>query len=110
PGYLQGDEEVELINLTRDGHRRFYLPGIRLAVLVHTLVEGSAEDAGEETAADHLEEQTTQAHPLEPMLDTLVFVPDEDVFYQVWRCFFPLETMEADLGKIDAVHIQMAEG
>lgn len=58
---------------------------------------------------DHRAEQTTQAHPLEPNLDTLVFVPEENIFCLVWRDIFPLVDPEADLEKIQALHIQRTE-
>ncbi len=97
PGYLRGDESVDLINLTRDGRRRFRLPGIRPVLTVHTPAEHDEEGAA----------PSTRAHQLDAPLDTLVLMPDEGVFYQVWRGVLPLPGMEDDLEKIAAIDIQL---
>ncbi len=76
PGYLSGDEEVELRHLTPDGWRRFRLPGIRPVITLRTA------------------EEKEQA--LDAPLDTLVFLPDEGVFYQVWRGRYPVRDLSLE--------------
>ena len=89
-GYLRGDEEVELQHLTPGGYVRFRLPGIQPRVTVHPTGGGEAEDAGTPSGL------AAQGEPLETVLDTLVFLPDEGVFYQVWRGSFPALDFEDD--------------
>jgi hypothetical protein len=105
PGYLRGDEEVELMNVTPDGYRKFRLPGLRPRVQMEIYDEPPQWDAIalrlEEQPAlemEHLLPALQEAQP-EPVLDTLVFLPDEGVFYQVWRARYPVEDVhtEADL-------------
>jgi hypothetical protein len=61
--YLRGDEPVELINLTPDGHLRFNLPGVRPDCRV----------------------QRTDNDMIQMNLDTLFLQPDKSIFYMVWR-------------------------
>jgi len=97
-GYLHGNENVELINVTTDKQRRFNLPGIRPEITV---------DAGRQSGAEEEEvtEPTSQEQPLDVHLDTLVFLPDEDIFFQVWRGLFPLNTLD-DVKNIRTIQIQ----
>lgn len=76
PGYLRGDEPVELVNLTPDGPRRFRLPGVRPVVSVARHVP--VGDAG-------TSQTSVSAH-----LDTLVLLPDDGVFFLVWRAVYTL--------------------
>lgn len=79
PGYLTGDEPVDLLNVTPDGRRRFRLPGVRTTMTLHTrapVAHGSEEP---------LEESPPTEFALAPVLDTLVFAPDAGVFTLVWR-------------------------
>lgn len=64
-GYLRGDEEVELTNLTKDGWIKFRLSGVHPQVTVKK--------------ADLTIEKITLN------LDTLCIIPDEKKLYQVWR-------------------------
>lgn len=73
-GYLKGDEEVELINLTPDGRLRFRLPGARPAV---TVTSADIENKGWDAPG------TTE--DLEMRLDTLCLIPEERRFFLVWR-------------------------
>ena len=66
PGYLKGDERVELVNLTPEGKLGFDLPGIKLQV--------ESEIKGREGV-----------RLLETPLDTLCLLSDEGWFYLVWR-------------------------
>lgn len=92
PGYLAGDEEVELQNVTEDGYRRFRLPGLRPHLAVRTF---EAERDG-----------PSVGHPLEAHLDTLVLLPDEGLFYQVWRGTYPLPDLSLDA--IAGIEVGMA--
>lgn len=85
PGFLSGDEEVEMRNVTPDGIRRFRLPGIRPRVDVATYTEPSRDDGAA---------RPTRSHQFECVLDTIVFLPDENVFTLVWRAG---QTIEMDL-------------
>ncbi|MDA8121798.1 MAG: DUF2169 domain-containing protein [Deltaproteobacteria bacterium] len=73
-GYLKGDEEVELVNLTFDGRFRFRLPGVRPAV---TVARADIEKQGWDA--------TRATEDLEMRLDTLCLIPDERRFLLVWR-------------------------
>ena len=89
PGYLRGDEEVELQHLTPGGYVRFRLPGIQPHVTVHPR-GGGEEEAGTPSRLE------VQGKPVKTVLDTLVFLPDEGVFYQVWRGSFSASDLEED--------------
>jgi len=71
-GYLRGDEEVALLNLTPEGKVEFKLPGIKIKT---TLIKSQ----GLERNAPTFAEEVTMN------LDTLCLIPEEKVFYQVWR-------------------------
>jgi hypothetical protein len=68
--YLHG-EEVELVNLTPDGHRRFHLPKLRVPV------EFSRAKGGPET--------------VNAALDTLILEPDKKRLMLCWRASIPLK-------------------
>ena len=104
PGYLRGDEEVDLINLTRDGRRRFRLPGVRPTITLSIFTEASETPEQEGLAA-----RSTETHLLDAALDTLVLLPDAGLFYQVWRGVYPLPDLEAGLDAIAEIDIQMAD-
>ncbi|GIV60319.1 MAG: hypothetical protein KatS3mg043_1408 [Rhodothermaceae bacterium] len=93
PGYLRGDEEVELVGVTPDGLRRFRLPNRHPAVSLRPVASGD-EAAGPQ--------------PLPAPLDTLVFLPDEGVFYQVWRAVYPLGEVN-DPAALEAALLGIAE-
>jgi hypothetical protein len=76
-GFLEGDELVELENLTRDGYARFALPGIRLRITLTRFTSTTHPD-----------------RPIRPVLDTLVFVPDEQTFYMLFRAVFAVPAIE----------------
>ena len=103
PGYLSGDEPVDLLNVTPDGRRRFRLPGVRPRMTLHT--HPPASPAAEEA----LEEPPTEAFALAPVLDTLVFLPDADVFTLVWRASVPVgRDVEAAVARIARLHLEAA--
>lgn len=74
PGYLKGDEEVELVNLSPEERLRFRLPGVRPVV---TVTRADVEFLGWEAP------QSTK--PMEMRLDTLCLIPEEKRFCLVWR-------------------------
>ncbi|HVZ33235.1 MAG TPA: DUF2169 domain-containing protein, partial [Polyangiaceae bacterium] len=90
-GYLRGNEEVLLRHVRRGSEPlRFFLPCLRPKVHV------------ERTAGQ-------RAEPLFAPLDTLVFVPDEGVFYQVWRARIPCREPDAsDLRRVTIEYERMA--
>lgn len=110
PGYLRGDEEVELVNLTPDGPRRFRLPGVRPVVTVRV---ASSAAAGDGAAGGREEER--ELSPAAP-LDTLVLLPDEGAFYQLWRAVIPLRpvqdaaALEGVLSRVREVGIRQESG
>jgi hypothetical protein len=97
-GYLHGDEEVELINVSPEGRLRFRLPGVRPKVTVAKWAvppEEWIEQNDTEDRAVSIDDVPTVEEAVPVALDTLVFVPDERVFYEVFRGVCPLTTLEA---------------
>lgn len=85
PGYLEGTEEVLLVNLTPGGGEfRFRLPGVRPAVAVTRAdIEFLGWDAPPSTA------------PLDVRLDTFCLLPEESRFFLVWRGSLPVRNLGA---------------
>jgi len=75
-GYLQGDEEVEMLNLTPQGHIKFQLSGLYPKI---TIIKNADNSNGNSSVSGKKEEG------IKPNLDTICFLPDEGIFYQVWR-------------------------
>jgi hypothetical protein len=82
--YLRGDEEVELINVSRESPLRFRLPGFKPRVSVLRWSTSPevwlGANAGEPHVSAPLKEESVKMN-----LDTLVFLPDEGIFYEVFR-------------------------
>lgn len=72
--YLQGDESVELLNLTEYGDVSFNLPGMKPEC--HIKYRYSEDE-----------------NQISLSLDTLCFMTDENKFYMVWRGLAPIKTM-----------------
>ena len=90
---LEGDEEIELVNVTPDGHRRFRLPGWSPAVTLRIRPQRGS------TA-------TPPTYAFAPVLDTLVLFPDDGVFTLVWRASRALTTgIEVALEQIGSIQI-----
>jgi hypothetical protein len=101
PGYLTGDESVELVNLSPEGRVQFKLPGvgIRCAVTKYVADPGGNSQAGDakpdlpkddddqptEDALVEIPEVPTRSEPVKMNVDTLCIIPDEKKFYLVWR-------------------------
>jgi len=83
-GYLNGDEEVELVNLTPDGRLRFRLPGVRPVV---TVTWADIENQGWDAP------RTTE--DVEMRLDTLCLIPEENRLFLVWRGSLPVRNLGA---------------
>ena len=87
-GYLLGDEDIVLMNVCpRDPDVRFRLPGIvpkitvaRWTVPPEQWIEEHLGPDGALSSTLPLVEETVT-----PVLDTLVFIPDEGIFYEVFR-------------------------
>lgn len=103
PGYLQGNEEVELRHVTQDGYRRFRLPGIQPTFHIGVKDEVSQEDESGEAGNAA---SPVRIEAVEPHLDTLVILPDAGVFYQVWRGGYPLSDL--DISPIASIDIAVS--
>lgn len=96
-GYLRGDEEVELKNLTPEGQVRFRLPGWRPRITVARWAVDPMEwldaHAGDrpEIGPDDVpvEEEAADA-----VLDTLVLLPDDGIYYEIFRAVVPLKALD----------------
>jgi hypothetical protein len=85
PGYLKGDEDVLLVNLTPGGGEvRFRLPDLHPAVTVTRAdIEFLGWDAPPSTVS------------LDMRLDTLCLLPEESRFFLVWRASLPVRNLGA---------------
>lgn len=101
-GYLQGDERVELINLTPDGRIRFQLPGIGL--LGNVTKTSKYEEADDSNSGQEVQDETMEE--VEFNLDTLCLIPDEERLFIIWRGLCPIKdltTLEVKDVEITAV-------
>lgn len=111
-GYLHGDEEVEMRHLTPKGHLLFQLPGVKPAITITKYMNPSAakeqllvvSTSGEVLNTPLIEELPTKEEKIEASLDTLVFLPDAGIFYQVWRGLCPLRDLNVE--EISTINIQ----
>jgi hypothetical protein len=107
-GYLRGDEEVDLLNVCPGAPRvHFRLPGIvpkitvsRWTVPPEAWVEEHAGADGSLPAELPLADES-----LTPVLDTVVFVPDQGVFYEVFRAVCGLSSLDSlEVARITVTH------
>lgn len=103
-GYLDGDEPVELVHLSKIPRIKFLLPNIKPRIVIRTR---SAKQFMDESA-DDLDAKTVPGGALfgdscKAVLDTLVLVPDENTFYQVFRAVYNIPNN--DPGEIDNIVI-----
>ncbi|MGB3544257.1 DUF2169 family type VI secretion system accessory protein [Rubrivirga sp.] len=93
---LEGDEEIELVNVTPDGLRRFRLPGWHPAITLRIRPRKGSTSR-------------PPVYPFEPVLDTLVLFPDGGVFTLTWRSSRPLTTdIETAIEQIGSIQITEA--
>jgi hypothetical protein len=113
-GYLRGDEEVELLNVCPgEPHVRFRLPGIVPKVTVSRWTVSPEQWVEENLAADGSlpAELPLVDEVLKPVLDTLVFVPDEGVFYGVFRAVCGLASLDSlEIGRITVTQGSVLDG
>src|SRR5262249_33646756 len=96
--YLRGDEEVELVNVCPDEPRmKFHLPG-----LIPKITIARWTVPPEQWMAEHVGPNGTLPIELplaeetpKTVLDTLVFVPDKGVFYEVFRAVCTLSSLDS---------------
>lgn len=95
-GYLRGDEEVELRNVSRVPVVRFSLPGVRAHVVISKwgppLGSSSDELASKGKGNSSINEIVSESVPVN--LDTLVIIPDDEIFYLVFRGVCSLASSE----------------
>jgi hypothetical protein len=110
-GYLKGNEEVELRNLSSDAFHEFQLPGIRPRVTVAKWTTPPAEWIDRQLAEGRkvsIEDVPTAEEPVRVALDTLVLIPDEKIFYLVFRGQCKLATLETF--EVARVRVVMEKG
>lgn len=101
-GYLAGDEIVELMHLSAAARVKFSLPGIRPWIKLHHRPKPGAGADGALSAAGGEEDSATLAGGNvlgvsgEVVLDTLVLLPEDDSFHEVFRTVFDLSQFEPD--------------
>jgi hypothetical protein len=87
-GYLRGDEPVVLKNLSPDPIIRLKLPGVFPKIVVSKWTvppDDWIEKKAMEGQEVNLEQVPTNEEIVKSVLDTLVFVPDKGIFYEVFR-------------------------
>src|SRR5438445_12016778 len=97
-GYLRGDEEIDLLNVCPNASRvHFRLTGLMPKISVERWTVPPEQWVEEHTAPDGSlpAELPLVEEPLKPALDTLVFVPDQGVFYEVFRAVCGLSSLES---------------
>jgi hypothetical protein len=102
-GYLVGDEEIELLRLTADGHLAFRLPGIALRAVAHRFppeTPGVAGSDGQPPAAGPGEE-AVDLH-----LDTCVVRPDDRLVCLTWRGVVAIADLEVP--EVEGVAVRFA--
>ena len=107
-GYLRGDEEVELINIGPEGTRQFRLPGFRPKVSLFEYAVRPEKWMEEQVAANKevtLDDVPVRAKPLKMELDTLVLVPEEKKFYEVFRGAYRLGRGEGGVEGVARVEV-----
>jgi hypothetical protein len=104
-GYLHGDEEVELLNLSPDGRLLFRLPGEGPQVLVRRFgpdVRGAAGGSG----CEEIRPAGPPEELIPVVLDTLLLVPEARQVALVWRGLCPVAAL--DVPEVREVQIGLA--
>ncbi len=82
-GYLKGDEDVEMFGFTPRGFHRFGLSGIAPVLKAKGPVPTNTGQGGVSSGCRV------------PMpLDTICFLPEKKVFFQLWRALTPISDLE----------------
>lgn len=113
PGYLQGDELVEMRHFTPDGYCSFRLPGLRpvISVTRQSYKNQSSEISSYKPELSGfgnmamISDSSKNNNIINSALDTLVIFPDERVFYLVWRGVCTLQ--EFDVEEIKTINIKI---
>ncbi len=92
-GYLRGDEDVELIHLSPQGNLRFQLPGVTPHVRLQTTASTSSQGIRNNDVVS-TSDSAGWLHAVRPNLDTLVFLPDQGILYEVFRAVFAIPSLE----------------
>jgi hypothetical protein len=110
-GYLKGNEEVELTNLSPDGYINFRLPEIRPVVTVTRWtvppLEWIDRQLEEGRVIKSIEDVPTVDDPVRMVIDTLVLIPDQRIFYLVFRGNCKLASLETP--EVARVNVVMQE-
>jgi pSer/pThr/pTyr-binding forkhead associated (FHA) protein len=102
-GYLQGGESVEIRNMHSDGPLSFQLPYLRPRLVV-TKYRTAAEPVSTGMSENITPAELKTDRHVHPVLDTLVLIPNQKMFYEVFRSVIPI----ADLDNINIKSIQVA--
>lgn len=97
-GYLRGDEEVDLLNVCSGSPRMsFRLPAVAPKITVSRWTVPPEQWIEEQEGANGQipDRLPLVDEPLSPVLDTLVLVPDQGVFYQVFRAVASLSSLDS---------------
>jgi hypothetical protein len=114
-GYLQGNEQVEIRNLTPEGSLRFTLPGVRPSVRIRKYEkflfrpgEEPGESAKEPGGSESRQEAAKiREEILEMKLDTLVLLPEDRTFYLVWRGRTELRSLDTFASEVAEVEVDL---
>ncbi len=96
-GYLRGNEDVELINLSPEPRLRFRLPGVQPKITVAKWTvspEKWIEKNATEDREVSIDDVPTKQESLTSVLDTLVLIPDERMLYEVFRGVCSLNSLD----------------
>jgi len=86
-GYIKGDKEVEMVNVTPDGTIRFQLPAVKPTCMVTKSFEFMAVDSATSTEQER--------EDVEDLLDALCVIPDDYRLYLVRRGLCPINDLIA---------------
>jgi len=107
-GYLRGDEEVDLLNVCPDASRvHFRLPGVAPKISVSRWTVPPEQWVQEHAGFDGSlpSDLPLVEESLKTVLDTLVFVPDRGVFYEVFRAVCGLSSLESlEIARVTVTH------
>jgi hypothetical protein len=107
-GYLRGDEEVDLLNVCPEAPRvHFRLPGLAPKIYVSRWTVQPEQWVQEHAGPDGSlpSELPLAEESLKTVLDTLVFVPDRGVFYEVFRAVCSLSSLESlEIARVKVTH------